>query len=132
MKADTSYNDFKGTVAADISDKLSRDYAGDTLKSIGRYFKLNEKRFDIIGLSIYGTGNFRISLLCVDKNKSKDGQEHIVSMMYDIDDNKENLQILFKRLNIVLHEKFDEKYPDLRYNEEVRFSDFHEIKDEEE
>ena len=69
-------------------------------------------------------------MLCVDKNKSKDGQEHIVSMMYDIGDNKENLDILFKRLNIVLHEKFDERHPDLNYNEEVRFSDFHEAEKE--
>lgn len=126
MKADVQYNDFIGTVAADISDALSR-YAGDTLKSIGRYFKLNEKRFDIIGLSIYGTDDFSISLLCVDKSKSKDGQEHIVSMMYDIGDDKENFDILFKRLHIVLHERFDEKYPELQYIEEVRFSDFHEM-----
>ncbi len=132
MKADTSYNDFKGTVAADISDKLSRDYAGDTLKSIGRYFKLDDKRFDIIGLSIYGTEDFIISLLCVDKNKSKEGEEHIVSMMYDLDDKKENLDILFKRLHIVLHGRFDEKHHELEYNEEVRFSDFHETDDEEE
>lgn len=131
MKADVQYNDFKGSVAADISDALSR-YAGDTLKSIGRYFKLDEKRFDIIGLSIYGTVDFSISLLCVDKNKSKEGQEHIVSMMYDIGDDKENLDILFKRLHIVLHERFDEKYPELRYNEEVRYSDFHETPEDEE
>ena len=46
-------------------------------------------------------------------------------MMYDIADDKGNLNILFKRLDIVLHEKFDEKYIDLSCNEEVRFSDFH-------
>ncbi|WP_419803440.1 hypothetical protein [Mucilaginibacter sp.] len=130
MKADVSYNDFKGSVAADISDALSR-YAGDTLKSIGRYFKLDENRFDIIGLSIYGTEEFSISLLCIDKKKSKDGDEHIVSMMYDIGDDKKNLAILFKRLDIVLHERFDEKYPDRNYNEEVRFSDFHETREDE-
>ena len=131
MKADVQYNDFKGSVAADISDALSR-YAGDTLKSIGRYFKLDEKRFDIIGVSIYGTDDFSISLLCVDRNKSKDGHEHIVSMMYDIGDDKENLDLLFKRLHIVLHERFDEKYPELGYNEEVRYSDFHETSEDDE
>lgn len=124
MKADVSYNDFTGTVAADISDDLSKN-AGDTLKSIGRYFKLDEKRFEIVGLSIYGTKDFSISLICIDKHKSSD-REHIVSMMYDLGDNKENLNILFKRLHIVLHEKFDEKYNELSYNEEVRFSDLHE------
>ena len=90
MKAGVQYNDFRGSVAADISDALSR-YAGDTLKSIGRYFKLDEKRFEIIGLSIYGTDDFSISLLCVDIQKSNDTKEHIVSMMYDIGDDKENL-----------------------------------------
>ena len=132
MKADVQYNDFTGSVAADISDALSK-YAGDTLKSIGRYFKLDEKRFEIIGLSIFGTDDFSISLLCVDKKKSNVDKEHIVSMMYDLGDDKENLDILFKRLHIVLHQKFDEKYPVLSYNEEVRFSDFHEaVEDEEE
>lgn len=130
MKADVQYNDFKGTVAADISDALS-GYAGDSLKSIGRYFKLDEKRFDIIGLSIYGTDDFSISLLCVDKNKSKEGQEHIVSMMYDIGDDKKNLEILFKRLHIVLHGRSDEKYSELRYDVEVRYSDFHETPEDE-
>lgn len=124
MKADVSYNDFTGTVAADISDSLSK-YAGDTLKSIGRYFKLDEKRFEIKGLSIYGTKQFSISLICIDKEKSKD-KEHIVNMMYDLGDDKESLTEIFKRLHIVLHEKFDKKYHELSYNEEVRFSDFHE------
>lgn len=49
--------------------------------------------------------------------------------MYDLSDNKENLSKLFKLLHIVLHEKFDEKYKELPYNEEVRFSDFHESDD---
>lgn len=129
MKANVQYNDFVGTVAADISDHLSK-YAGDTLKSIGRYFKLDEKRFDIIGFSIYGTDSFSISLICVDKNKSKEGENHIVSMMYDIGDDKENLDMIFKRLHIVLHQKYDEKYPNLDYNEEVNFSDFHETEEE--
>lgn len=130
MKADVHYNDFKGSVAADISDALSK-YAGDTLKSIGRYFKLDEKRFEIIGLSIFGTDDFSISLLCIDYKKSSENKDHIVSMMYDLGDDKENLDILFERLHIVLHQKFDEKYPDLSYNEEVRFSDFHEIVEDE-
>ena len=73
MTLNVSFNDLKGTVAGDISDKLSV-YAGDTLKSIGRHFKLCENRFEIIGLLIYGTVDFIKSLLCVYKNKSKDGQ----------------------------------------------------------
>lgn len=64
MKADVSYSDFSGTVAAEISDALSRN-AGDTVKSIGRYFKLDEKKFEIVGLSINGRIDFwHIAYLC--------------------------------------------------------------------
>lgn len=125
MKADVSYNDFKGTVAADISDFLGTP-SSDNLKAIGKYFGLNKDRFDIIGLSIYGTSDFFISLICVDKEKSKNGNEHIVKMSVQHDKGNEILDILFKRLHIVLHEKFDNKYPEVDNYEEVYFSDYHE------
>lgn len=90
MKADVSYNDFKGTAAADISDFLGSP-SSDDLKVIGKYFKLNQDRFDIIGLSIYGTSDFFISLICVDKVKSNDDQEHIVKMSIEHDKGNEIL-----------------------------------------
>ena len=129
MKADVQYNDFKGTVSADISDALG-GIGGDDLESIGRYFNLNAERFKIVGLSLYGTDGFYVSLICVDKERSTDQREHVVSMSCDIDDEKEILDILFKRLHIVLHDKFDDKYPNLKYDEEVNFSDFHETEGE--
>jgi hypothetical protein len=129
MKADVSYNDFKGTVAADISDALGVA-GGDNLKSIGKYFNIDENRFTIVGLSIYGTDGFSISLICVDKQKSSEGKEHIVSMSCDVDDEKEILDILFKRLHIVLYDRNDNKYEKLNYAEEVRYNDFHEKEDE--
>jgi hypothetical protein len=128
MKASVQYNDFKGTVAADISDALGGP-GGDDLKTIGQYFKLDDNRFKIVGLSIYGTENFHVSLICVDKEKSSEFKEHIVSMRCDIDNEKEILDILFKRLQIVLHDKFDDKYPSLNYLEEVNFRDFHETEE---
>jgi hypothetical protein len=130
MKASVQYNDFNGTVAADISDYLGSP-ASDDLNSIGKYFGLNQDRFQIIGLSIYGTSNFYISLICVDKVRSDAGNEHIVSMSVEYTEGNKILDILFKRLHIVLHNKFDEKYPNLDYNEEVNFSDFHETELEE-
>jgi hypothetical protein len=129
MKADVQYNDFKGTVSADISDALG-GMGSDDLETIGRYFNLNAERFKIVGLSLYGTDGFYISLICVDKEKSTEQKEHIVSMSCDIDNEKEILDILFKRLHIVLYDKFDEKYPNLNYDEEVNFSDFHETEEE--
>ena len=125
MKADAQYNDFIGSAAADISDSLGSKY-GDDLESFGKYFKIDEERFKVIGISIYGTSNFSISLLCIDKHISTNEKEHLVSMSIDIKHEKEILKLLFKRLHIVLHSKFDNKYPDMNIDEEVRYSDFHE------
>lgn len=130
MKADVQYNDFRGQVAADISDYLGQK-SGDHLESIGKYFKLDETRFKIVGLSIYGTENIYISLICVDKEKSTVDKEHIVSMSVDLDEGKEILSILFKRLHIVLHDKFDDKYSKLEYDESVHYVDFHQTDEEE-
>lgn len=130
MKADVQYNDFVGTAAADISDFLGSKY-GDNLESFGKYFKIDETRFKVIGISIYGTDSFSISFLCIDKLKSTEEKEYLVSMSIDIENEKDILHFLFKRLHIVLHSKFDNKYPTLEYDEEVRFSDFHETDNEE-
>ena len=51
-------------------------------------------------------------------------------MSCDVEDKKDIIDILFKRLNIVLHDKFDNKYPNLDYDEEVNYSDFHETDEE--
>ncbi len=123
MKAKTQYNDFLGTVAADISDGLAT--GGDDLNSIAKYFKLDRDRFKIVGLSIYGTENFRVSLICVDNQRSTEEKEHIVKMSLEIEDEKEILDIIFKRLNIVLHNQFEREYIEKDYDEEARFSDFH-------
>lgn len=130
MKADVQYNDFKGTAAADISDFLGSKY-GDDLDSFGKYFKIDETRFKVIGISIYGTDSFYISFLCVDKVKSTSDKEHIVSMSIDIEDDRDILDFLFKRLHIVLHSRFDNKYLTLDYDEEVSYGDYHETENEE-
>jgi hypothetical protein len=128
MKANVQYNDFQGTVSADISDALG-GIGTDDLERIGRYFKLDEERFKIVGLSIYGVDGFSVSLICVDKDQSNDQHEHIVKMSIDIEDDTEILKILFKRLHILLHDRHDEKYPNLEIAEEVNFNDFHETED---
>lgn len=124
MKAHVQYNDFIGTAAADISDFLGSKY-GDYLSNIGKYYKIDEERFNVIGVELYGTDSFNISLICVDKLKSTEEMEYIVSMSIEIEDEKEILDVFFKRLHIVLHLKFDEKYKELDYDEKVRFSDYH-------
>lgn len=124
MKADVQYNDFVGTAAADISDFLGSKY-GDDLDSFAKYFKIDETRFKVVGISIYGTENYYLSLICLDKIKSNEQKEHLVSMSVNVQNEKETLNFLFKRLNIVLHWRFDNKYSNLEYDEEVRYNDFH-------
>ncbi len=125
MNASVQYNDFTGTAAADISDFLGSHH-GDHIESLGKYFKIDENRFKVIGISIFGTDNNYISFLCVDKQKSTETKEYIVSMSVDLKDDKTILELLFKRLNIVLYSKFDTKYRDLKYDEEVNFLEYHE------
>lgn len=69
MKANVQYNDFTGITSADISDFLG-GAGGDDIKGLSIYFALNYDRFTLVGISIYGTENFGISLKCVDKEKS--------------------------------------------------------------
>lgn len=130
MKADVQYNDFIGSAAADISDYLGSNF-GDELDSFSKYFKIDKDRFKIIGISIYGTDSFLISMLCVDNKMSTAEKEHIVKMTIDIKDEKEILNFLFKRLHIVLHSRFDSKYPQLNYDEEVNYNEYHESDSEE-
>ena len=130
MKASVSYNDFVGTAAADVSDGLG-NADGDTLKSIGQFLGLDGDRFKMVGLSIYGTDDFYVSLICVDKHSRKDTEE-VVSMSYDVETSGNILDILFKRLHIVLHDRYDEQSPKLDYAREVRFSDYHKVEGDEE
>ncbi|RZJ67677.1 MAG: hypothetical protein EOO50_05185 [Flavobacterium sp.] len=132
MKADVQYNDLRGTASADVSDLMAH-FGGDDLSSFANYFKLDKERFDIVGVSFYGTGGFSASLLCVDKQKSTPEKEHIVSLGLGTRDDDKILNTLFKRLHVVLHNFSDEKYsdPNLNYSEEAHFSDYHEVEEEE-
>lgn len=123
MKASVQYNDFVGTSAADISDALSQ-YSGDNLESIADYFGLNKTRFKIIGVSIYGTENFMISLICIDNEKSTQQKNHLVSIAVEIDE-ENPLSVLFKRLNFVIHNQFDVEATNLEIDEEASFTDYH-------
>jgi hypothetical protein len=107
MKANVQYNDFKGTVAADISDFLG----GNSLDEVANHFKLDNDRFRLIGLSIYGTGEFHLALRCVDLEKSTTQKEYIVDLSVDLG-GKNPLELLFKRFHVSLHGRFDDKFLD--------------------
>lgn len=120
MKADTTYNDLTGTVAADISDLTTTQ---NDLTDLATSFKIDTERFKAVGISVYGTQEFSVSFICVDKTKSTEEKEHLVKM--EIDHNyKDILSLLFKRLEFIIYDKFDSKYREIENHEDVKLSDF--------
>lgn len=67
MKARTQYTDLFGTAAADIADITTQS---NDLKQLANFFKINQERFEVIGISVYGTEDFYVSFICVDKEKA--------------------------------------------------------------
>lgn len=120
MKAKTQYTDLFGTSAADIADITTQS---NDLTQLANFFKIDQERFNVIGISVYGTEDFYVSFICIDKEKSTEKKEHIVKMHID-EEYEDILNLLFKRLEIVLYGKFDDKYPKIEEYEEVRLSDY--------
>lgn len=111
MKANVSYNDLIGTAAADIADSKH-----NKLSELADFFKIDKNKYKLVGISIYDVSDFIISLLCVDLYKSSEGQEYLVKIMVNYN-NPDIMTKLFKNLHIVLFEKHDTKYSDLKFNE---------------
>lgn len=114
MKANTQYTDLFGSVAADISDFTTRM---NQLDELANYFKIDQKRFKVIGITVNGIKDFFVSFICVDKEKSTAQKKHITKIHIE---GKENiLAYLFKRLEIVLYEDSQSEDAQLGYNEEI-------------
>ena len=126
MKAKVQYNDFKGTVAADISDMIAVN-KGNYISSIGEYFGVDRERFRVVGVSLQGIQNFELTMLCVDKEKSTPFKDHLVKMQFDLDaeGQKQMLGLLFKRLNVVLFDSGEEDFNNDNYDEIVNYADHH-------
>ncbi|MDM1045373.1 hypothetical protein HX004_11465 [Myroides sp. 1354] len=126
MKAKVQYNDFKGTVAADISDMIAVN-KGNYISSIGEYFGVDQERFKVVGVSLQGIQDFELTMLCVDREKSTPFKDHLVKMQFDLDaeGQKRMLGLLFKRLNVVLFDSGEENYETDNYDEVVNYADHH-------
>lgn len=126
MKAKVQYNDFKGTVAADISDMIAVN-KGNYISSIGEYFGVDQERFKVVGVSLQGIQDFELTMLCIDRVKSTPFKEHLVKMQFDLDaeGQKQMLGLLFKRLNVVLFDSGENEYENDNYDEVVNYADHH-------
>lgn len=114
MKANTKYNTLKGSASADISNLVK---GGDTLEKLVKSLieDFNFERYEPIGLSILGSHDFNISLILVDKEKSKPDNKYIVRMITNI--TKKDFKLLFRYFNVVLYS--DEKYSDYKIEEDI-------------
>jgi uncharacterized protein YjbK len=102
MKADVSYNDFRGTAAADISDHTDLT---EFLTEQG----VDTKRYKPIGVSFYAGYEdfFSVGFLCRDAERSTDDKDYIVKMGFENDLSKDDFFALFKRFNVVVMFKHD-------------------------
>jgi uncharacterized protein YjbK len=96
MKADVTYNDFIGTVAADISDHTDLN---EFLKTRG----VDTHRYEAIGASFYAGYEdfFTGSIICLDKEQSTADKPYTVEMSFENEITQEQFFSLFKRLNVV-------------------------------
>ena len=109
MKPSVQYNDRIGHASADIS--------GINYDQLAQNCNLGE-RYTIIGISLYGTDEISVSLLCRDNDESTDQKEVLV----DISPNIElTVGDVLERLNVTINITNNAKYdnPNLETDREV-------------
>jgi len=116
MKAETKYNDFIGTAAADRGD----------INDIHTFFKsknVDVERYRPIGVT-FGFSykdSFEAMIYCVDKNKSTNEKPYIISVYFgESKFSKDDFFNLFKRFSVVVSEKI---YEESKVDEKLDFRD---------
>lgn len=120
MKPNVKYVDLIGSAAADISDLSTNN---NELQELLSYFKIDEERFEVIGVSINGTTDLSCYLICLDKVKTTISKKHIVEIPVMATDDEDILSLLFKRLSIVLLDRTKVQYKDFEIDETIKFND---------
>lgn len=113
MKPSVQYNDRIGHASADI--------AGIDYNQIARRCNLGE-RYTIIGVSLYGTREINVSLLCIDNEESTPENEVLVDVYPSVDLTISNV---IERLNVTINITSDRRYdnPELDTVREVRIEE---------
>lgn len=119
MKASTQYTDLVGTAAADVSDLTTKS---NTLEEVANEFGIDQTRFKVVGLSIYGLDKQSVGFICEDLQRSTEDNHHMVKLY--VNDDGEKLDLILKRLHVVLYNKRDDLYPGIDKYEELNLDDF--------
>ncbi len=117
MEANTQYNDFKGTSAADISDHTD-------LKKFLESRGVDTNRYNPIGVKFYHAYNdfFSASIICLDRENSTPGNAYITSIGFEREFDHKDFFNLFKRFNVVLT-RTNSGYEEREIDEEITFDD---------
>lgn len=109
MKPSVQYNDKIGHASADV--------AGINYDQIAQQCNLGE-RYTIIGISLYGTSDINVSLLCIDNEESTPENEVLVDVYPNVD---LTVSDVLERLNVTINITNDRRYdnPNLKTAREV-------------
>ena len=120
MKPSVQYNDKIGHATADV--------AGIDFNQIAEQCNLGE-RYTIIGISLYGTEEINVSLICRDNEESTDEKEVLVDVYPSVD---LAVSDVLERLNVTINISNNAKYdnPELDTDREVTI-EAEEIEDDE-
>lgn len=112
MKANTSYNDFMGTAAADISDHIN-------LKEFLISKGVDIERYDPIGANFYhGSADFFSgSIICIDLQKSTNTIPYIVQLSFESEFTRDDFFNFFKSFNIIVTKR--NLYQEKEIDEEI-------------
>ena len=115
MKASVQYNDFRGNASADIADSQTRE-------TIAKIANLDTERYTLLGISLYGTEDMDVTLICRDNKDSTPEKEILVDITPA---NTITVEQLFKRLHVTINISGNGKYddPDLDTDRELTLED---------
>lgn len=113
MEAQTNYNDFIGTAAADFNFSISKLPGANKLEAYEALFQLNTERFKLVGFSIGSNkGRWHLHLQCINKMQDGTGQRRLINMEYVKPLDGNILDALFEKFQITLYRKTDTNYVD--------------------
>lgn len=113
------YNDLVGDVAADLAKQPSTQES--SLQYFAEKFNIDDDRFKVVGIELYGVKNPSLHLICEDSLKVNNDISFISKIIIPSD--RFDIEEILEGLHIVLYKNFDEKYKNLDIGEEIRIDD---------
>ena len=92
-----------------------------SLQYFAEKFNIDDDRFKVVGIELYGVKNPSLHLICEDSLKVNNDISFISKIIIPSD--RFDIEEILEGLHIVLYKNFDEKYKNLDIGEEIRIDD---------